>query len=440
MLTDPPRMLPHDSEAEQAILGAVLLDAAALASAQELLTPGDFYDSRHQRIFQAMGELAKREEYVDLVTLGDRLEENGQLQAIGGRSSLAELLTVVASSVNVGHHCRIVRDHARRRHALKTAMLIEKGAYEHAPVDDLLHDLEIGLSAVTAGRESHSWCSASTLAEETVEFVDQASKRQTEIAGLATGFQTLNELLGGWQRSDLIILAARPSMGKTSLALGAALAAAEGGFKVGVVSLEMSRHQLGQRLHGMKGSLDVHALRTGRISPDGWRQLAHVAQQVGALSLWIDDSSVMTVEQLCSKAKLLQARHGLDLLIVDYLQLVHMPARENHQLAVAHASRRLKLLAKELAIPVIVLSQLSRECEKRENKRPMLADMRDSGAIEQDADIVVFLYRHEVYDRETEEKGLVEILVRKHRNGPIGDRRLRFVDRFARFEDLGEGL
>jgi replicative DNA helicase len=429
-------MQPHDREAEQAVLGAVLLDSAALAPAQEILTAGDFYDSRHQRIFQAMGELAKRGECVDLVTLGDRLEENGHLQAIGGRGRLAELLTVVASSANVGHHCRIVRDHASRRHLLKTALLIAKGAYEHASLEDLLHDFEMGLSAVTAGRESHSWCSASTLAEETVEYVDKASKRGTEITGISTGFRTLNELLGGWQRSDLIILAARPSMGKTALALGSAVAAAERGFKVGVVSLEMSRHQLGQRIHGMKGDLDIHALRTGRITSDGWWQLAHVAQQVGTLPLWVDDSSVITVDQLCSKAKLLQARHGLDLLIVDYLQLMHMPARESHQLAVAHASRRLKLLAKELDIPVIALSQLSRECERREKKQPMLADLRDSGAIEQDADVVLFLYRHEVYVPDTEEKGIAEVLVRKHRNGPIGDRRLRFVERYARFEDL----
>lgn len=438
MLTDMPRVQPHNSEAEQAILGAILLDAAALAPAQEILTPGNFYDSRHQRIFQAMGELAKRGECVDLVTLGDRLEENGHLHAVGDRSSLAELLTVVASSVNIAHHCRIVRDHASRRRLLKTAMVIEKGAYEHASVDDLLHDVEVGLSAVTAGQGSHSWCPASTLAEETVEYVDRASKRTAEITGVPTGFRTLDELLGGWQRSDLIILAARPSMGKTALALGAALSAAEGGVKVGLISLEMSRHQLGQRLHGMKGNLDIHALRTGRISPDGWWQLAHVAQQVGALSLWVDDSSVMTVDQLCSKTKLLQARHGLDLLIIDYLQLLHMPARENHQLAVAHASRRLKLLAKELDIPVIVLSQLSRNCENRDNKRPMLADLRDSGAIEQDADIVLFLYRHEVYDRDTEEKGVAEVLIRKHRNGPIGERQLRFIDRYAKFEDMDE--
>ncbi|MGC3975639.1 MAG: replicative DNA helicase [Nitrospira sp.] len=440
MLTDMPRTQPHDAEAEQAILGAILLDAAALATAQEQLNSADFYDSRHHRIFKVMTELVRRGEPIDMLTVGEALERRQELQTIGGRAALAELLTVTASASNITHHCRIVRDHAVRRRLIKVGFTLLQRAYEHASTDDLLQELERGLSAVSPNPDARSWCSSSTMAEETVEYVDRASKRTTEITGVPTGFQTLNELLGGWQRSDLIILAARPSMGKTALALGAALAAAERGHKVGVVSLEMSRRQLGQRIHGMKGDLDIHALRTGRITSDGWRQLAHVAEQVGALTLWVDDSSVMTVDQLCSKAKLLQARHGLDLLIVDYLQLMHMPTKENHQLAVAHASRRLKLLAKELDIPVIALSQLSRDCERRDNKRPMLADLRDSGAIEQDADVVLFLYRHEVYDHETEDKGVAEVLVRKHRNGPIGDRRLRFVERYARFEDMCEEL
>lgn len=436
MMNDTPRIQPHDHQAEQAILGAVLLDAAALAPAQEILTQDDFYDSRHQRIFQVMGELSQRGEPIDLLTVGNALDTRQELSMVGGRGGLAEFLTVTASAANIAHHCRIVRDHAIRRRLITICHALGQRAYEHAPTDDLLQKLEEALSSIVSNQNAQSWCSASDLAHETVEYVDKASKRATDITGTPTGFQTLNELLGGWQRSDLIILAARPSMGKTALAIGAAIAAAERGFKVGVVSLEMSRYQLGQRIHGMKGNLDIHALRTGRISPDGWWQLAHVAQQVGVLPLWVDDSSVMTVDQLCSKAKLLQARHGLDLLIVDYLQLLHMPARENHQLAVAHASRRLKLLAKELDVPVIVLSQLSRNCENRDNKRPMLADLRDSGAIEQDADVVLFLYRHEVYHRDTEEKGIAEVLIRKHRNGPIGDRRLKFVDRYARFEDL----
>ena len=436
LTTDLPRLQPHDLEAEQAILGAVLLQSASLAKATEILMAKDFYDTRHQQIFQVMVDLAGSEGAIDLLTVSNRLEHQGQLKACGGRGAVADLLNVVASSANVAHHAQIVRDHAIRRRLIHLGATVSQRAYDYASTDDLLQELEQGLSAVTSGQHTGSWCSASDLAHETVEYVDRASKRGTELVGIPTGFRTLNDLLGGWQRSDLIILAARPSMGKTSLALGSAVAAAEQGWKVGLVSLEMSRHQLGQRLHGMKGSLDIQALRTGRITQDGWWQLAHVAEHVGTLPLWVDDSAVMTVDQLCTKAKLLQARHGLDLLILDYLQLLHMPSRESHQLAVAHASRRLKLLAKELNIPVLALSQLSRECEKREDKRPLLADLRDSGAIEQDADVVVLLYRHEVYVRDTEEKGVAEVLIRKHRNGPIGERALRFVERYARFEDL----
>jgi replicative DNA helicase len=383
-----------------------------------------------------MTDLAGSGSVLDLLTLGDLLDQQGRLKAIGGRGGLAELVEVVASSVNVTHHAKIVHEHAMRRRLIKLSAVISHRAYERAATDDLLHELERNLLSITSSsRITRTWCSSSDLAQATVEYVDHASKRGTELVGIPTGFRILDDLLGGWQRSDEIILAARPSMGKTALALGSAVAAAERGFKVGVVSLEMSRQQLGQRIHGMKGNLDIHALRTGRLTSDGWWQFAHIAEQVSALPLWVDDSPVVTVDQLCTKAKLLQARQGLDLLIVDYLQLLHMPTRDNHQLAVAHTSRRLKLLAKELDIPVIVLSQLSRECERRDNKRPMLADLRDSGAIEQDADIVLFLYRHEVYESDTDEKGVAEVLVRKHRNGPIGDRRLKFVDRFARFED-----
>jgi replicative DNA helicase len=271
-----------------------------------------------------------------------------------------------------------------------------------------------------------------------VEYVDQVSKRSTALVGIPTGYQSLNSLLGGWQRSDLIIVAARPSMGKTSFALGSALAAAKEGYRVGVISIEMSRRQVGLRLHGMGAPIDIHALKTGSLSQQGWTLLAATAQQFESLPFWIDDSSVLTVEHIAAKARQLQARSGLDLLVVDYLQLLQLHDAETHQQGIADASRKLKLLAKELDIPVLVLSQLSRECERRPDKRPMLSDLRDSGAIEQDADVVLFLYRQEVYTPDTEEKGFAEVLIRKHRNGPIGDRRLRFVDRFARFEDLDE--
>ncbi|UVT18987.1 MAG: replicative DNA helicase [Nitrospira sp.] len=435
MLTETPRLQPHDLETEQAILGAVLLDAAALAPAQEILTPGDFYDSRHQRIFQVMSELTQCGEPVDLLTVGDALDRRQELSKIGGRGALAELLTVTASAANIAYHCRIVRDQATRRRLIALAAEINQRAYNKDALEPLLRAAERVL--FQAGASDRTWCSLGELTHETADYVDRVHKQKDKLIGIPSGFAAIDSLLGGWQRSDLVIIAARTSMGKTSFVLGSALAAAQSGFHVGVLSLEMSRLQVGLRLHGMGAPIDVHALKTGSLTSEGWWLFANTAQQFEHLPFWIDDSSVLTVEQVAAKDRHLKATKGLDLLIVDYLQLLSLAKAETRQQGIADASRRLKLLAKELDIPVLALSQLSRECERRDDKRPMLSDLRDSGAIEQDADLVLFLYRHEVYVRDTEEKGVAEVLIRKHRNGPVGDRRLRFVDRYARFEDLG---
>jgi replicative DNA helicase len=434
-LTDCPRLQPHDLEAEQAVLGAVLIDPTALARAQEHLNASDFYDSRHRRIFNVMVDLARRNEGLDLLTIGNVLESTGSMAMIGGRGTLAELLTTIASASNISYHARIVQDHAIRRRLITFTDKISQRAYGKDSVADLLEDAQRDLHQLASSREERSWCQLADLTCETVKYVDQVAKRSTALVGIPTGYPSLDSLLAGWQRSDLIIVAARPSMGKTAFALGSALAAAREGYRVGVLSLEMSCRQVGLRLHGMGAPIDVHALKTGSLTPQGWSLLAATAQQFEALPFWIDDSPVLTVEHIAAKARHLQARSGLDLLVVDYLQLLQLHDAETRQQGIADASRKLKLLAKELDIPVLVLSQLSRACELRNNRRPMLSDLRDSGAIEQDADVVLFLYREEVYMPDTEEKGVAEILIRKHRNGPIGDRRLRFVDRFARFED-----
>lgn len=434
-ITDVPLIQPHDLDAERAILGAIALDRSALAHAQEIISNRDFYDSRNRRVFEAMIELIDRQESIDLLTVGNRLEETGDLKLIGGRGDLAETLTCVASSSNVEQHCRIVRDHAIRRRLIKLTAEISRRAYNNDAVDGLLEDTERTLGEVTSGRDGRTWCSLAELTRETLDYVDHASKRGEALIGIPTGYEVLNTILGGWQRSDLVIIAARPSMGKTAFALGSAVAAAKTGARVGLISLEMSRKQLGIRLHGMEAPLDVHALRTGRLTHEGWWRLANTASQLEPLLLWIDDSSMLTVEQLTAKARQLHVKHGLDLLVVDYLQLLQVHNPERRQQGIADASQKLKQLAKELDVPVIVLSQLSRDCERREDKRPVLADLRESGAIEQDADVVLFLYRHEFYVPDTDEKGVAEVLIRKHRNGPVGDRRLKFVDRFARFED-----
>lgn len=435
-LTDGPKLQPQDLDAEQAILGAILLDPPALARAQEHLSASDFYDSRHRRIFTAMEDLSGTGEGLDLLTICDVLERQGDLERIGGRGSLAEFLTTVASSANVSHHARIVRDHAIRRRLIHFTAEISQRAYSKDSAADLLQDAQRNLHQLATSRNERSWCPMPEVSCETVKYVDQVAKRSTALVGIPTGYPSLDSLLAGWQRSDLIIIAARPSMGKTSFALGSALAAAREGYRVGVVSVEMSCRQVGLRLHGMGAPIDVHALKTGLLSPQGWSLLAATAQQFEALPLWIDDSPVLTVEHIAAKARQLQVRSGLDLLVVDYLQLLQLHDAENRQQGIADASRKLKLLAKELDIPVLVLSQLSRACESRDGRRPMLSDLRDSGAIEQDADVVLFLYREVVYNQNADEKDSAEILVRKHRNGPIGDRRLRFVERFARFEDL----
>jgi replicative DNA helicase len=321
---------------------------------------------------------------------------------------------------------------------IRFATDLTQRAYEKAPTDELVQEAERTLFRIASGREERSWYPLAEVSDDTVDYVDHMSKRKDALVGISTGYRDLNEMLGGYQRSDLIIVAARTSMGKTSLALGSALAAAMDGHRVGCFSLEMSRRQLGLRLHGMGAPIDVHALKTGSLSPQGWFHFAHAAQQLSALPFWIDDASVLTVEQLAARAKHLQAMHGLDLLVVDYLQLLHLSRAENRQQGIADASRKLKLLAKELDIPVIVLSQLSRECEKRADQRPMLSDLRDSGAIEQDADVVLFIYRDEVYNPHSEDKGIAEILIRKHRNGPVGVRRLVFIERYAKFCDLAD--
>ena len=438
-LTDAPRLQPHDLDVEKAVLSAVLLNPDALLRAQDLFSSSDFYDSRHRRIFEAMAELIEHNEPLDLLTLGDRLECNGDLDRIGGRGTLAEWLTTIASSANVEHHARIVREHAIRRQLIHLTDAISERAYGKDPAADLLEQAQRDLHQLASNRDRRSWCPLDELTRETLGYVDTVAKRGQVLVGIPTGYLTLNSLLGGWQRSDLVIIGARPSMGKTAFALGSALAAAKEGYRVGVLSIEMSRLQVGLRLHGMGAPINVHALKTGSLTADGWPLLAATAHKFESLSLWVDDSSVLTVEHIAAKARHLQARSGLDLLVIDYLQLLQFHEAENRQQGITDASRKLKLLAKELDIPVIVLSQLSRACELRPgDHRPMLADLRESGAIEQDADVVMFLYREEVYNRDTEEKGIAEVLIRKHRNGPIGDRKLKFVDRFARFEDLDE--
>ncbi len=430
------KLPPHDLDAERGVLGAVLLDDKVIHRAQELLTESDFYRTAYQLVFRAMCQLSAASEPIDSLSLAGKLEAMGKLKDVGGRTALAELIEAVPSAANIAHHCNLVREHAQLRQLIRVGFSLQDRAYQRETSSELISDAERALFDLHFGRHSGDWRNLAQVTLEGVEMIERASKKPGSITGIPSGFRDIDAMLGGWQRSDLILIAARPSMGKTSFGLGCLIGAAEAGHHVGFVSLEMRHAQLAVRLLGMQAPLNVHELRCGRVTREGWSRISHAAGVVSNWAGWIDDTAMLTLDQLRAKVRRLKAQEKLDLLIIDYLQLMQVPKAESRQYALADISRGLKLLAKELDIPILALAQVSRACEQREDKRPLLSDLRDSGALEQDADVVLFIYREEVYDRDTEDKGIAEILVRKHRNGPIGDRRLAFVEQFAKFADL----
>lgn len=440
-LADVPTLPPQQREAEQCVLGAVLLDNQALLIAADQLAKEFFYSTAHQEIFSAMLELNAVNEPVDTVTLAEALRKAGKLEKAGGVSYLAELVNMVATSANVRHHAAMVQDAAYRRAIIRTGHhLVSQGHNPEVSLDTLVNDAEQHIFRVAQGQLGGSVHELPKVMTETLDLVQAMAKRGDEISGVATGFTGLDKLTAGWQASDLIILAARPSMGKTSLALAAAVhAAVETRVPVGIFSLEMSRVQLGLRLLSLRAHVNLHGLRTGyRLRPDEWQKLAMAAGELERAPMVIDDNGTLSMTQIRGKARRMKAERNIGLLIVDYLQLIDGSEKESQQQKIADISRSLKLLAKELDIPVVALSQLSRSCENRNDPRPQLSDLRDSGAIEQDADVVMFIYRDEVYHRDTEDRGVAEILVRKHRNGPIGEVRLAFLEQYATFGNLEE--
>ncbi len=434
-----PKLPPQNLEAEQSVLGAILLDNGALAKAMELLNEEDFYRTAHRKIYRAMLELSETGEVIDHITLTERLKARGELEAVGGAAYLAELVQAVPSAANIRYHCKIVRDKALLRGLISMATDVITRGYEGlAPIDELLEFAEQSVFSLAQGKLGRSFTPINQIIKESLELVDRLSKRKERVTGVPTGFYDLDDLTAGLQASDLIVIAGRPSMGKTSLALGIAQhAAIHAGAVVGIFSLEMSKPQLVLRMLSSEARVDSHALRTGRLQKEDWWRLAEAAGRLEQAPIFIDDTGTLTVQQMRGKARRLKAERGLDLLIVDYLQLMQGPSdAESRQQEISDISRSLKGLAKELNIPVVALSQLSRNVENRKPPIPMLADLRESGAIEQDADVVIFIYREEVYDPNSEKKGIADILVRKHRNGPIGDKQLFFHDKFAKFESL----
>jgi replicative DNA helicase len=433
------RTLPSNAEAERTVLGAVLVDNQAFNSAAEILSRNDFYREAHRRVFDAMAALAERSQPIDLVTLKDELVRMQSLEAVGGAAYLAALVDGMPRITNVEQWSRIIKEKAVLRNLIHAGNRIVQSAYEAEDEAAVLLDrAEKSIFDIAERRIREGFVEVREIVKESFRTIDQLSQSKELVTGLATGFVDLDEMTSGLQKGELVIVAARPAMGKTSFCLNIAqYASLKGGETVGVFSLEMSKEQLVLRMLCADARVDSHRLRTGNLQEKDWARLARAYADLSSSHIFIDDSASVTPLEMRAKCRRLKAEHGLGLIIVDYLQLVTGGGRiENRQQEISSISRSLKGLAKELGVPVIALSQLSRAPEARTDRRPQLSDLRESGAIEQDADIVMFIYREEEHKPTDENRGIAEIIIGKQRNGPTGSRKLAFIKEFTRFENL----
>jgi len=433
------RIPPHDIEAEKAVLSAILLDNDAIHAVVTEVREEDFYHPSHQILYRSMVRLRDENQPVDLTTLAAFLKGEGLLESIGGPVALVEIADYEATPANIIHYAKIVRDLAIKRSLISTASEIVALGYEHGEsADKLLDEAESLIFGLSTEKANTSLSSISVEMHDAVDHIDMLMNRSGELTGLSTGFEMLDEITGGLQRGELFILAARPSMGKTALALNLGRnAAVDSGKKVAVFSLEMTTRSLVMRMLSSEAQVDFAAFRSGLISTDAHSRLMAAAARLSEAKLWIDESGSASILEIRAKCRRLKSQHGLDLVIVDYLQLAQGDRNtQSREQEISEISRGLKGLAKELDIPVLALSQLNRGPESRkEDKRPMLADLRESGAIEQDADIIGFIYRDIVYNKETEFENLAELIIAKQRNGPTGTVKLEFEGRYAQFRD-----
>ncbi len=432
------RLPPHNLEAEQSVLGSLLIDRDAIIRVASYVRAEDFYIAANATIYQAILDLYNRREPTDFLTLSDELERRGSLDDIGGIGYLSSLLNVVPTAVHVEYYGRIVeRTSTLRRLIDAGTQIVGIGFQENHEAEDALDAAEQALFSVSQRRQTKDFQSIADVLDKFFDQLDYLQQNRGEVVGVPTGFTDLDKLTGGLQRSDLIIIAARPSVGKSAFALGMAYGAAvQHRKKVGVFTLEMSAEQLVQRLLSTETGVDSHRLRLGNIDDSEWDRISRAFGRLAEAEIYIDDSANASIMDVRSKARRLQAEHCVDLLIIDYLQLMIGRRTDNRVQEIAEISRGLKGLARELNVPVVALSQLSRAVETRADHRPMLSDLRESGSIEQDADIVMFIHREDRYDENSERKGIAEIIVAKHRNGPVDSVHLRFFDRTARYADL----
>jgi replicative DNA helicase len=439
----PERTLPHNLEAEKSVLGAVLIQNEAFNYASEILQARDFFRDAHRRIFEKMERLSERSDAIDLVTLKEELIRAGELEEVGGPAYLASLIDGVPRSTNVEYYARIVKEKSTLRALITVTAQISARAY--GADDDpntILDEAEQAIFSIAEDRVREGFVSMRDIVGESLPKIEQLFEHKRLVTGVETGFSDLDQMTRGFQPGDLVIVAARPSMGKTSLVLNIAEQASIRGTTVGFFSLEMSREQLFIRLLTSVARIDSHRLMTGTVGQRDYQQLSHAIGVLSDARLFIDDSPGVGVLEMRAKARRLAAEHGLGLLVIDYLQLMTGRGRfENRTLELAAISRGLKGLAKELGVPVVALSQLSRAPEARSDHRPLLSDLRESGALEQDADVVLMLYRADMYpDAQPDDEGKAELIVAKQRNGPTGTVHLAFLKQHTRFEDLARGM
>ncbi len=432
------RLPPQSLEAERSVLGAMLIESEAIPRALTLLVPEDFYRDAHRAIYEAMLLLFERSEPVDLVTLSSELGKQGRLEAVGGAAYLTQLASGVPTAAHVERYAQMVRDRSLARQVIRAGTdIVARGFDPQIAADELLDEAEQRIFQIAQSRSTRSYSPLKDVLIEAIAKVDTVYREGGGVTGVRTGFGEFDDLTAGLQPADLIIIAARPSMGKTAFALNVARNAAMAGVPSAIFSLEMSREQLALRLVCAEGFINQNNLRTGKMSEADWKNFAIAVDRLSAAQILIDDAPGLTALDLRARARRMKAEHHIGLIVIDYLQLMEARGRhENRQQEISAISRSLKALARELSVPVVALSQLSRAVESRQDKQPMLSDLRESGAIEQDADIVAFIYREDYYnaDLPPEQLNTAQINIAKQRNGPTGRVTLHFHKEFGRFD------
>lgn len=429
---------PQNLDAEMAVLGSMLLDEEAIATAVEKLDRNFFYRESHQKIFQAISDLYALNKAVDLITLTDALKRDGVIDAIGGASYLTALANAVPSAANIGHYVSIVREKSILRTLINNGTRIISSCYESdGNIDEVVDNAERLIFEISERRTQGSYLHIKDIVSDSIETIDSLYRKKAHVTGIPTGYIDFDIKTAGLQDSDLIVVAGRPSMGKSAFALGMVEhAGIVEKIPTAVFSLEMSKEQLAQRMLCAHAKVDAQKVRTGYLATSDWPRLTAAAGKISEAPIFIDDSPAISVMELRAKARRLKAQQDIKLIVLDYMQLMRGSNTESRQQEISEISRSLKALARELRVPVVAISQLSRAVESRTDHRPQLSDLRESGAIEQDADVVVLILREEYYNPTSENQGIAEVIIAKQRNGPVGSLKLAFIKEYTRFENI----